>query len=391
MSAPGSSSSWKGPEGSGKSTLLQPLAERMREAGWIRSSSASRAARRPAEIGPQGGARSGAPSVGPMAELFLYLAARSDLVRDGDPAGAGGRAGWCSPTGSRCRPRPTRWPVGGSRPRWCAPANRAAAGRARARPDPDSGPAARARPGAAGGGGQAARSAGRGRARSSTGGWWSYYLAVQGAGVRHLDGCLPPDRLLQAAWAEVGRRSAPRRSVHRGNQLTRTNGSRGWPTREHGHSAGAEAGMKQRWGVIVLVAVISFLSGGWLLQRGVASGGNVYQQARLFDDVLGHVSAYYVDSHGGDRSLREGHARHAGAAQGSLLGPADRRRLQGAHRADLGQLRRPRHPDRRARRLDHRGGSAARDAGRARRRRRPATRSSRWTASPPRAGRTTRR
>jgi len=47
-----------------------------------------------------------------------------------------------------------------------------------------------------------------------------------------------------------------------------------------------------------VVAVLSFLSGGWLLQRGVASGGNVYQQARLFDDVLGHVSAYYVDSIG---------------------------------------------------------------------------------------------
>ena len=56
--------------------------------------------------------------------------------------------------------------------------------------------------------------------------------------------------------------------------------------------------MKQRWGVIGVVAVISFLSGGWLLQRGVASGGNVYQQARLFDDVLGHVNAYYVDSIG---------------------------------------------------------------------------------------------
>jgi carboxyl-terminal processing protease len=56
--------------------------------------------------------------------------------------------------------------------------------------------------------------------------------------------------------------------------------------------------MKQRWGVIGLVALISFLSGGWLLQRGVASDGNVYQQARLFDDVLGHVSTYYVDSIG---------------------------------------------------------------------------------------------
>jgi len=56
--------------------------------------------------------------------------------------------------------------------------------------------------------------------------------------------------------------------------------------------------MKQRWSLIVLVAVISFMSGGWLLQRGVASGGNVYQQARLFDDVLGHVNAYFVDSIG---------------------------------------------------------------------------------------------
>ncbi|HZE75353.1 MAG TPA: S41 family peptidase [Gemmatimonadales bacterium] len=56
--------------------------------------------------------------------------------------------------------------------------------------------------------------------------------------------------------------------------------------------------MKQRWGVIGLVAVISFLSGGWLLQRGVGAGGNVYQQARLFDDVLSHVHNYYVDSMG---------------------------------------------------------------------------------------------
>jgi carboxyl-terminal processing protease len=62
--------------------------------------------------------------------------------------------------------------------------------------------------------------------------------------------------------------------------------------------AGAEAYMKQRWSLVALVAVISFFSGGWLLQRGVSSDGNVYQQARLFDDVLGHVSTYYVDSIG---------------------------------------------------------------------------------------------
>ena len=149
--------------------------------------------------------------------------------------------------------------------------------------------------------------------------------------------------------------------------------------------------MKQRWGVIVMVSVISFLSGGWLLQRGTAAGGNVYQQARLFDDVLGHVSAYYVDSLGETDLYQKATRGHAGAAQGSLLRAPHRRRLQGAHRADLRQLRRPRHPDRRARRLDHRGGAAARDARPSAPASRPATRSSRWTASPPKAGRTTRR
>ena len=54
--------------------------------------------------------------------------------------------------------------------------------------------------------------------------------------------------------------------------------------------------MRQRWGLVALVAVISFFTGGWLLQRGTSSDGNVYQQARLFDDVLSHISAYYVDS-----------------------------------------------------------------------------------------------
>ena len=56
--------------------------------------------------------------------------------------------------------------------------------------------------------------------------------------------------------------------------------------------------MKHRWGVIILVAVVSFATGGWLVQRGVAGDGNVYQSARLFDDVLRHIDAYYVDSIG---------------------------------------------------------------------------------------------
>ena len=76
--------------------------------------------------------------------------------------------------------------------------------------------------------------------------------------------------------------------------------------------------MKQRWGLIGLVAVISFLSGGWLLQRG-AGDGNVYQQARLFDDVLGHVNTYLRRLDRRDRPVPEGHPRDAGAAQGSRI------------------------------------------------------------------------
>jgi carboxyl-terminal processing protease len=56
--------------------------------------------------------------------------------------------------------------------------------------------------------------------------------------------------------------------------------------------------MKHRWGVIVMVAVLSFVTGGWFVQRGVTADGGVFQQARLFDDVLRHIDAYYVDSIG---------------------------------------------------------------------------------------------
>ena len=54
--------------------------------------------------------------------------------------------------------------------------------------------------------------------------------------------------------------------------------------------------MKQRWGLIGLVSAISFASGGWLLQRGAMVPAVGYQQERLFNDVLQHVSSYYVDS-----------------------------------------------------------------------------------------------
>ncbi|MFI5236096.1 MAG: S41 family peptidase [Gemmatimonadales bacterium] len=54
--------------------------------------------------------------------------------------------------------------------------------------------------------------------------------------------------------------------------------------------------MRQRWPLFLLVAVVSFLCGGWLLQRGVATDGSTYHQARLFDDVVSRVARDYVDS-----------------------------------------------------------------------------------------------
>src|ERR671920_2020165 len=69
----------EGPEGSGKSTLLGPLASRMRECGVdpvvVREPGGTRAAEvaRQALLDPE-------HPVGPIAELFLYLAARADLV-----------------------------------------------------------------------------------------------------------------------------------------------------------------------------------------------------------------------------------------------------------------------------------------------------------------------
>ena len=48
--------------------------------------------------------------------------------------------------------------------------------------------------------------------------------------------------------------------------------------------------------VVTLVALAALATGGWFLQRETEPAGSVYQQARLFDDVLAHVADYYVDS-----------------------------------------------------------------------------------------------
>jgi len=48
--------------------------------------------------------------------------------------------------------------------------------------------------------------------------------------------------------------------------------------------------------VVSTIALVALATGGWLLQREAAPVGSVYQQARLFEDVLAHVADFYVDS-----------------------------------------------------------------------------------------------
>ena len=48
--------------------------------------------------------------------------------------------------------------------------------------------------------------------------------------------------------------------------------------------------------IVTTVAGLALATGGWLLQRQTEPTGSVYQQARLFEDVLAHVADFYVDS-----------------------------------------------------------------------------------------------
>ena len=48
--------------------------------------------------------------------------------------------------------------------------------------------------------------------------------------------------------------------------------------------------------IIALVGFFSFLSGGWLIQRGTARAGTTYEHARLFQDVLAYIAEHSVDT-----------------------------------------------------------------------------------------------
>jgi carboxyl-terminal processing protease len=74
---------------------------------------------------------------------------------------------------------------------------------------------------------------------------------------------------------------------------------------------------RARWVALTTIVSISFLSGAWLTRAKPAADGNVYRQARLFENVVGAINRHYIDSMGeGDL-----YQRAANALVGSLNDP----------------------------------------------------------------------
>jgi carboxyl-terminal processing protease len=55
---------------------------------------------------------------------------------------------------------------------------------------------------------------------------------------------------------------------------------------------------KARWTGLIAILALSIISGGWLLRRKAAPEGTVYQQARLFENVVASIHSHYIDSIG---------------------------------------------------------------------------------------------
>ncbi|HEY3011739.1 MAG TPA: S41 family peptidase [Gemmatimonadales bacterium] len=53
---------------------------------------------------------------------------------------------------------------------------------------------------------------------------------------------------------------------------------------------------KARWAGLIAILALAIISGGWLLRRKAAPDGTVYQQARLFENVVASIHTHYIDS-----------------------------------------------------------------------------------------------
>jgi dTMP kinase len=192
----------EGPEGAGKSTLAAGLAARMRGQGiepvLVREPGGTPAAElaRRALLDPD-------RPVGPVAELLFYLAARADLVDQViRPALHAGR----TVLSDRFSLSTEAYQVAGRGLDRDLVRSTNAAATGGIQPhltlvvdlDPEVG---RARQIAAGKHqDRLDRESAEFHRRVA-----AYYLAVQGPGVRHLNGTVSPDQLLQAAWDELSR------------------------------------------------------------------------------------------------------------------------------------------------------------------------------------------
>src|SRR5690606_32188346 len=91
----------------------------------------------------------------------------------------------------------------------------------------------------------------------------------------------------------------------------------------------------------MLVAVLALASGGWLLQKGGIQEQNVYYQARLFEEVLHHVSDRFVDPKDPAALYRmaiDGLLHELGDPHTSLMTPQDYERLRVQTQGEYGGL-----------------------------------------------------
>jgi dTMP kinase len=190
----------EGPEGSGKSTLAQALTERMAAAGVSAVAVREPGGTSVAEMARRALLEADHP-VAPIAELFLFLAARADLTAHViRPALAAGKV----VLADRYALSTEIYQVDGRGldPALVVPANAAATGGL----TPDLTLIVDLPPGV---GRARQESAGKrlDRLDRESNGFHERvcraYLAVQAPGVRHLDGTLSADRLLEAAWTAL--------------------------------------------------------------------------------------------------------------------------------------------------------------------------------------------
>ena len=91
----------------------------------------------------------------------------------------------------------------------------------------------------------------------------------------------------------------------------------------------------------LVVAAVALASGGWLLQRGADPAQNVYLQARIFEEVLHHVSDKFVDRKESTELYKmaiDGMLSELGDPHSSFMTPEDYEKLRVQTQGEYGGL-----------------------------------------------------